>query len=194
MVSQDPGAGDPPQSLKLVMRTWPHAPSRLVTQPGVYMYTASTLHKEHFFRDPGALEYLHDLVLEVAEAQGWHLEAWAIFSNHYHFVGKSPDIEGACETLAKSVHKTSASWLNAQQGQIGRRVWYSYRQTLLTYEKSYMARLSYVHRNAVHHGLVDRPEDYRFCSARWLLQNATPAFSRTLMEFPIDRVNVEDDF
>ena len=26
----------------------------------------------------------------VAEEFGWHVEAWAVFSNHYHFVGYSP--------------------------------------------------------------------------------------------------------
>ena len=27
----------------------------------------------------------------VAHEFGWQLEAWAVFSNHYHFVGHSPE-------------------------------------------------------------------------------------------------------
>lgn len=160
----------------------------------MYFVTGGTLHKEHFFRDPEALEFLHDLLLTTAEEQGWRLEAWAVFSNHYHFVGHSPQEEAACERLAKVLHKTSASWLNAREGCLGRRVWYSYRQTLLTFEKSYLARLSYVHRNAVHHGLVAEPTQYRYCSARWLLDNCASGFAQTLMNYPIDRVNVPDDY
>jgi putative transposase len=35
-----------------------------------------------------------------------------------------------------------------------RQVWYNYWDTLLTYQSSYLARLNYVHQNAVKHRLV----------------------------------------
>ena len=36
------------------------------------------------------LEFLHDSLLGLAEEYGWNLQAWAVFSNHYHFVAMSP--------------------------------------------------------------------------------------------------------
>ncbi|MGZ3632738.1 MAG: hypothetical protein ACXWM7_00200 [Parachlamydiaceae bacterium] len=36
------------------------------------------------------MDYLHSLLLELARKYGWNLEAWAIFSNHYHFIAQSP--------------------------------------------------------------------------------------------------------
>lgn len=158
------------------------------------MVTAATYHKQHVFSTPGELEYLHDLLLEKAEEHGWRLEAWAVLSNHYHFVGRSPEVENATGILTADLHLASANWINAKQGAPGRRVWYRHWHTLLTFEKSYLARLAYVHRNPVRHGLVKEAVDYRFCSARWLQQNSSNAFMNTLMTFPIDRVNVEDDF
>ena len=37
----------------------------------------------------------------------------------------------------------------------------------LTFEKSYLARLNYVHHNPVHHKLVPVTGEYAWCSARW---------------------------
>jgi hypothetical protein len=39
-------------------------------------------------------------------------------------------------------------------------VWYNFRDTRLTYEKSYLARLNYVYQNAVKHGLVPVANQY----------------------------------
>ena len=64
----------------------------------------------------------------------------------------------------------------------------------LTYQKSYFARLNYVHRNAVKHGLVDKAADYPWCSAAWFAKQASPAFRKTIASFKTDRVKVYDDF
>ena len=77
----------------------------------------------------------------MAQEHGWDLEAWAVFSNHYHFVGHS--------------HDGSSS---------------------------------------VHHGLVPVANQYRWCSAAWFEQTATPAQVATIYSFKIDRVKVHDDF
>lgn len=68
------------------------------------------------------------------------------------------------------------------------------RSLIWLYQKSYLARLSYVHRNAVKHGLVRTPEAYKWCSAGWFAENSTRAQYETVMNLPIDEVNVEDDY
>jgi putative transposase len=66
--------------------------------------------------------------------------------------------------------------------------------TKLTYEKSYLARLHYVHQNAVKHGLVSVANQYQWCSARWFEQIASPAMVRSIYRFKIDRLNIRDNF
>ena len=56
--------------------------------------TAGTLHKDHFFRGKERLDYLESKLLKLAVEYGWHLAAWAVFSNHYHFVGSSREGSG----------------------------------------------------------------------------------------------------
>src|ERR1051326_4702120 len=66
---------------------WPHAPLHQLGQRGTYFLTAGTYQKAHHFRGRGRVRVLHRGLLTVARDFGWHLEAWAVFSNHYHFVG-----------------------------------------------------------------------------------------------------------
>ncbi|MEX2242282.1 MAG: transposase [Fimbriimonadaceae bacterium] len=176
------------------MRTWPHAPSKCVTAPGLYFVTAATYHREKVFADDPRIEMLHDVLLETAEKLGWEMMAWAVFANHYHFVGVSPNRDRAAAQLCSRVHTVTANRLNALDGARGRRVWYRSWDLRLTFEKSVMARLAYVVRNPVHHGLVTRPEDYPWCSARWFIENGDRPFVQSVMSFKTDKVKVYDDF
>ena len=73
-------------------------------------------------------------------------------------------------------------------------MWFQYWDTQLTYEKSYLARLNYVHTNAVRHGLVRQAEQYLWCSAGWFLRRAPRSFYGTVRRFPCDKVTVPDEF
>jgi len=124
---------------------------------GMYFVTASTLHQAHHFKGKERLAVLHRGVLKVAANFGWRLEAWAVFSNHYHFVAQSPELEDNAKSLGRmlsSLHEKTAKWVNRLDRMPGRQVWFNFRETTLTYEKSHLARLNYTHQNAVKHGLV----------------------------------------
>lgn len=73
-------------------------------------------------------------------------------------------------------------------------MWHNFRDTKLTFEKSYLARLNYVHQNAMKHGLVAVANQYRWCSAGWFERVATPAQVQTVYSFKTDQMSVEDDF
>jgi putative transposase len=76
----------------------------------------------------------------------------------------------------------------------GRKVWFQYWETHLTCERSFYARLRYVHKNAVHHGLVNNAALYPWCSAGWFEQKATPSFRSRILALATDRISVPDDF
>lgn len=75
-----------------------------------------------------------------------------------------------------------------------RRVWYQFRETRLTHQTSYLARLRYTHENPVHHRLVAVARDYRWCSAAWFETNAPASFVASVARFKTDKLNVPDDF
>ena len=161
------------------------------------MVTAGTYHKLHHFRGAERLGVLHRGLLAVARDFQWQLEAWAVFSNHYHFVGRPdyalPDARNLSDMLSV-LHAKTAGWINRLDASPGRKVWFNFRETKLTYEKSYLARLNYVHQNPVHHELVPVARDYPWCSAGWFERVASDAMIKTIYGFKTDRLNVMDDF
>jgi putative transposase len=172
---------------------WPHAPLHRLRDAGVFIVTAATYNRAHHFHDAARLTSLTKTLLALAGKYDWELQAWAIFSNHYHFLGESGR-PGTLRRLVKHLHSVSAKEINLRDGTPGRAVWFQYWETLLTYQKSYLARLNYVNTNAVRHGLVQEPSAYPWCSAGWFQRTSSQAIQETLRRFPSDRVNVPDDF
>jgi putative transposase len=160
----------------------------------LYMVTAGTLNKMHFFNSPDRLEYLQDALLKTLEKHPWAIHAWAVFVNHYHFIAKAPGTQASLGSLIKELHSITAREVNRLDGAVGRQVWFQYWDIYLTYEKSWLARLNYVHNNAVHHKLVPVAENYPYCSASWFRQKADPAFRRKVNSFRYDQLKIRDDF
>ena len=178
--------------------SWPHAPTHRLAEGGTFIVTAGTYRKELFFAGEDRLTGLHNGLLRYAAKYDWQLEAWAVFPNHYHFVGHSPvGAEDGAESLQvflANLHQNSASWVNELDGVKGRKVWHNFWETQLTFEKSYFARLNYVHQNAVKHGLVRVANHYRWCSATWFEREAKSSIVRTIYGFKTDHLRVLDDF
>ena len=175
-------------------KTWPHAPIHLLSGRGAYMVTAGTCKKELLFGKGHKLTMLLDLIMESAEKYGWELQAWAVMGNHYHFVGVSQNEPETLRDFVSDVHRISATKLNEMDGTAGRRVWYQFWDSQITYQKSYLARLRYVHLNPEHHGIVQRASDYEWCSAAWFEREADNAFRKTVMSFGASRIQVLDDY
>lgn len=157
------------------------------------MVTASTYEKEHLFRHPEYLRLLQDKLFQLAIEFGWMLQAWVVFSNHYHFVGMSSNPTSLPE-LIRRLHGATSHEINRLDGVQRRKVWFQYWDSQLTYETSYLARLKYVHQNPVHHGLVKVASQYPWCSAAWFEREADLSFVKSVNGFKIDGLSVDDDF
>jgi len=157
------------------------------------MVTAGTYQKQRYFNTSGLLTRLTNLFLNLTEAHGWMIQAWAVFPNHYHFIAESQKPE-TLRQLIRELHSRSALELNREQNAAGRKVWFQYWESQLTFHRSFLARLNYVHQNPVHHRLVPKASQYKWCSAGWFERKAAPAFLKTVTSFPIDRLDIPDDF
>ena len=159
------------------------------------MVTAATYHHERFFHTALDLDHLTSTLLHnLAETQ-WTVRAWAVFPNHYHFLAQSPLQETGARSLPRLISKThmqAAKAINQRHNSPGRKVWHNYWESLITFEKSFFARLHYVNRNPEHHGFKRPAEHYRWCSASWFAETAPRAFVHTVNSFKIDRLHVPD--
>ena len=137
---------------------------------------------------------MQEELFKLSEKYNWRLEAWAIFSNHYHFIAHSPTDPTTLRKFLMHFHANTARTLNSIQNQPGRQVWYQFWDTQLTFHTSYLARLNYVMQNPVKHHLVDNAENYPWCSVRWFLTHADPSYRKVVTNFKTDDVHIIDDF
>ena len=161
----------------------------------MYIVTAGTRKKERFFSGNDRLRFLERTLIDIFDKYGWEPQAWAVFSNHYHFIAKSPEDNAlSLRKMIQRLHSLTAMYINKLDCTKGRQVWFQYWDTCLTYERSYYARLNYVHNNAVKHGLVEEADQYPFCSASWFKKFADQSYVSKVMSFRWDRVRIKDDF
>jgi putative transposase len=173
---------------------WHHSPVNYSLPEMTYMVTASTCNKAHFFNGEHRLEYLQNTLLELLERHDWRIHCWSVFVNHYHFIANSPKNGTRIPNLIKELHSRTSRTVNSWDGVRGRQVWFQYWDTCLTYEKSWLVRMNYVHNNPVKHGLVKIATHYPYCSASWFLQNASTSFRRKVESFRFDKLKINDDF
>jgi putative transposase len=177
-----------------VHESWPHAPPHCFTSHGTYIITAATLHRKQLFDSTAKLDLFRDTSFALAKNYGLILQAWAFFPNHYHLVINFENTLTTHRDFLRHLHRELALRLNRMGGTFGRRVMYEFWDTRLTFEKSWLARLNYVHQNAVRHGLVAVGNQYPWCSAAWFETNARSGFVKSVYSFKTDQVRVPDDF
>jgi putative transposase len=176
------------------MTQWPHSPIHKLSESGAYIVTAGTYLKAHHFRKSVLLDFLQSTLFLEAVRFGWRLQAWAIFSNHYHFIALSPIESNSLPELLRRLHSITGREANRVNGSSGQKIWHQYWDTHLTYERSYYARLNYVHQNPCRHKLVSVASSYPWCSAAWFERKASPVFVKTISSFRTDRISIHDDF
>jgi putative transposase len=109
-----------------MMTQWPHAPLHKISEKGIYMVTSGTYQKVHYFQAPERLNYLHETLLQLALDYGWKLQAWAVLSNHYHFIAESPEDPKTLSSFLSQLHVATAKYVNRLDESPKRRVWWQY--------------------------------------------------------------------
>ena len=175
-------------------RTHRHTPPHLFRPNAVYMVTAGIFGKRRLLDTNDKKGKFLEVLFERAEILNWNLEAWAVLDNHYHFVARAPSEATKLASLIRGLHSISAKHLNQIDGIRGRKIWRNYWDTCITNERSYLARLHYVHVNPVKHGIVDQPEMYPFCSYRWFMDHTDISCRHRVFSQPINCISVDDDF
>lgn len=180
--------------MESIYKTYLYNPPHYFVPNAMYIVTGSLLYKQRLLFDDKRKALVLEILLERAAHWNWDMQAWSVLENHYHFVSQAPQNALTLESLIRQVHSKSAVELNKLDMTPGRKVWQNYWDTCITHEMSYLARIRYVHLNPVKHGLVQNAEDYPFCSYKWFLEQADDEFQKQVMDQPIDRVDIEDDF
>jgi len=178
-----------------IKETWHHSPPHVFKANTNFMVTSGTYRKESFFNTATKLKMLENIILDSLNEFSWTPIAWAIMSNHYHLIVRSPkENDTGLSKIFKTIHGRSSINLNKSDNAPGRKVWFEFWDTCLTYENSYYARLKYVMNNPVHHVIVKNAEDYESCSAGFFKFNADKRIRKRLESYKTENLDISDDF
>ncbi len=144
------------------------------------------------FTSDAKLDLVQNTIFELARNYVLILQAWAFFPNHYHLVISFESAVTGHRDFVRHLHRELA--MRRMDNTPSRRVMYEFWDTRLTFERSWLARLNYVHQNAIKHGFVLIANQYPWCSAPWFETNARASFVTSVYSFKTDRINVPDDF
>jgi putative transposase len=175
-------------------RTYLFNPPHYFVPNAMYMVTGAILHNQHLLNEDRKKHFILNTLFDRSNLLGWEMQAWAILNNHYHFIAKAPVDATTLSKLIRQVHSITAIQLNQWDRTPGRQVWFNYWDTCLTYEKSYLARLHYVHTNPVKHYIAENATDYPYCSYKWFIEQGDENLKQLVFDQPIDRVKIIDDF
>ena len=108
-------------------------------------------------------------ILNICESLDAEAYAWCVLPNHYHLLLRTDRIKEIRMELGRFHGRSSFRW-NDQDEARGRKVWHNCFERRMKSERHYFASLNYVLDNAVHHGYVERWEDWVWSNAREYLE------------------------
>jgi putative transposase len=177
-----------------IFKEYRHYPPHLFRSNAIYVITASTINKLHLLNSSEKNKFFCETLFKRTSLHNWKLEAWACLSNHYHFIARAPENAASMTTLIREIHSLSARYINSMDNMLGRRVWWNYWDTCIRNEHSYLAMLRYVHENPVKHNLVEKAEEYPFCSYQWFLDVTDSGFKQKVLNQSLEQIRIYDDF
>lgn len=128
---------------------------------------------------------LEELLLECCEKSDAQLHAWSILPNHYHLLAHTSNIALLRLEIGKVHGRTAVKW-NREDGAIGRKVWFNYFDRDMKSRRHFWATKNYIHNNPVHHGYVEKWQDWPFSSVHQYLEEVGREEAlRNWKEYPV---------
>jgi putative transposase len=142
-----------------------HRPPHQANEKARYHLTAACFEHRHYISySPERMQSFSATLLEVFYKRDARVHAWCVLPNHYHALIETVGILGALADLGRMHGRLSFTW-NGEEQTRGRQVWCGAVERYMRNEDHFWATMNYIHNNPVHHGYVQRWQDWPFSSA-----------------------------
>jgi len=132
---------------------------------GQYLVTAACFdHAPVIGKTPDRLTECEAQMLAACAEHASKIYAWCALPNHYHVLLATRRIKSLCKELGQFHGRSSFKW-NGEDGERGRQVWFRCFDREIRSEGHFWATVNYIHHNPVHHGYVEKWQDWIWSSA-----------------------------
>jgi putative transposase len=138
--------------------------ARLVVPGTPHLVTQHGNRRDTTFFQPGDYDLYLELLADSARRAQTTIWAYCLMPNHVHVILVPTDPDGLRATFAE-VHRRYTSYINARSRWTGH-LWQGRFQSVAMDDAHVLDALRYVTLNPVRAGLVERPEDWFWSSAR----------------------------
>jgi putative transposase len=163
-----------------------HRPPHRASEKTRYHFTAAYFEHRHYIG--ASLERMRAFcgtLLDLFQRQNALIHAWCVLPNHYHALLATNVVLDVLSDLGRMHGRLSHEW-NGEEGKRGRQVWCGAAERYMRNDAHFWATMNYVHNNPVHHGYVERWQDWPFSSAADYLTNMGRAeAARIWKEYPV---------
>jgi putative transposase len=149
---------------------WHRPPHRDFDGSYTFIITAACYEHEHIIgKTINRIGEFEAALIEACSTACQKVYAWCILLNHYHVLVRTQRIEELRKALARLHGRTARLW-NQEDDRVGRKVWYNYFDRDMKSDRHHWATLNYIHNNAVHHGYVEKWQDWPYSSVHAYLE------------------------
>ena len=141
--------------------------TRELIENGYYHVTARANRKEFIFEQDNIKMMFIDIMKDTKKKYGFKVKNFCIMSNHIHIIIK-PLKKHDLSRIMQRILSIFAIRFNRFYGYCGH-VWYDrFKSTIIKTFSHYKTAYQYINNNPVKAGLVENPEDYKYCGIRFL--------------------------
>lgn len=137
---------------------------RINFEDGIYHVMARGNRKGNLFEDDRDRARFNEIVLKSVESHGVRVFAESLLGNHYHQVVQTP--RPNLPKYMKDLNGGFSQYSNCRHERIGHLFNEPYRPIVIDNDFYLRVATGYVVMNAVNHGFVESPEDWRWSSYR----------------------------
>ncbi|SMO81169.1 REP-associated tyrosine transposase [Gracilimonas mengyeensis] len=148
-----------------------------------YLITSSIVHGLPLFAKPEIASYLIDTIMYLQSESDLKVQAWCIMENHFHMIAVHENLGKCMQSLKSYTAKRTVEYLKLKNNQLylkqlafsrkrGKKesayqVWEEgFHPKQIFSDEMLHQKINYVHFNPVKRGYVDKPEHWRYSSAR----------------------------
>lgn len=171
---------------KTLGRPWHAPPHPKIAGSATFHLTAACFeHRPLIGFSLARMDEFSEALLEALAQSCSNVFSWCVLPNHYHALVEPAELRTAIQSLGR-LHGRSAHRWNGEDAARGRQVFFRTTDRAMRSDGHFWASLNYIHHNPVHHGYVDRWDDWPWGSACSYLERVGRAeAARIWRGFPV---------